>query len=162
MPIFYKQGEYYLLLTKRTEKVKDHKGQISFPGGAYQGGDAALIDTALRETTEEIGLAADAVEVLGALDDTITVASNYVISPFVALVPWPYQFRIDEDEVEEIVEIPISVLLEDDSSHHQTGGREGNEIDGYRYYYQGNVIWGATARILNQFLDIYIRVIQDR
>ncbi|MFC1941066.1 NUDIX hydrolase [Chloroflexota bacterium] len=69
VPIYYKQGEYHLLFTKRTEEVKDHKGQISFPGGAYEERDRTLVNTALRECTEEIGLATEAVEILGELDD---------------------------------------------------------------------------------------------
>ena len=70
LPIYHKQGEYYILFTKRTENVKDHKAQISFPGGAYEEGDGTLVDTALRESAEEIGLKAEVVELLGELDDT--------------------------------------------------------------------------------------------
>jgi len=88
LPIYYKQGQYYILLTKRTEKVKEHKGQISFPGGAREG-EEMLVNTALRECAEEIGLMAEEVEILGELDDTISRTSNYIISPFVALIPWP-------------------------------------------------------------------------
>ena len=162
VPVFFKQGEYYLLFTKRTEKVKDHKGQISFPGGAYQKEDRSLIATALRESTEEIGLAADAVEVLGELDDTVTLASNYIISPFVALIPWPYQFGIDGEEVEEIIEVPISFLLNDGYSLEEAVASDGSEIKGYSYHYQGKIIWGATARILKQFLEIFARIIEAR
>ena len=158
VPIYYKQGQYYILFTKRTERVKEHKGQISFPGGARQKGDRTLIDTALRECAEEIGLGPGEVEVLGELDDTITETSNYIISPFVGLIPWPYQFKVDGWETEEIIEVPISALMDEDCLRKETKIIGGQEVTSYFYHYRGRVIWGATARILRQFLDIFARV----
>jgi len=162
LPIYYKQGQYYILFTKRTGKVKEHKGEISFPGGAYQEGDRTLVDTALRESAEEIGLMADRVEVLGELDDTATQTSTYIISPFVAFIPRPYQFKVDEEEVEEIIEVPISALLDKSSLRQETEIIDGETVTSYFYHYQGRVIWGATARILNQFLDIFAQVMGDK
>jgi 8-oxo-dGTP pyrophosphatase MutT (NUDIX family) len=159
VPVYYKQGQYWLLFTKRTDRVKEHKGQISFPGGARHEGDKTLIDTALRECAEEIGLVPGDVKVLGGLDDTVTVTSNYIISPFVALVPYPYQFKLDGWEVEEIIEVPISALLGEDCRRQETEIIDG--VTSYSYHYQGRVIWGATARILHQFLDIFSRAMRD-
>ena len=158
LPIYYKQGQYYILFTKRTGKVKEHKGQISFPGGVYQDGDRTLVDTALRECAEEIGLKAEAVEVLGELDDTATQTSSYIISPFVAIIPWPYPLKVDQWETEEIIEVPISALLDKSSLRQETEIIDGETVTSYFYYYQGRVIWGATAKILNQFLDIFAQV----
>jgi len=158
VPIYYKQGEYYILFTKRTGKVKEHKGQISFPGGAYRDGDRTLVDTALRECAEEIGLTADRVEVLGELDDNITLKTGYIISPFVAIIPWPYPFKVDQWETKEIIEVPISALLDKSSLRQETEIIDGKTVTIYFYHYQGRVIWGATARILNQFLDIFAQV----
>ena len=160
LPIYYKQGQYHILLTKRTQKVKEHKGQISFPGGVYQEGDKTLLNTALRECAEEIGLMADEIEILGELDDTMSKTSNYVISPFVAFIPWPYQFKVNGDEVEELIEVPISALRGKDSCHQETAIIDGEAVTLYSYHYQGRVIWGATAGILNQFLDIFTRLIK--
>jgi 8-oxo-dGTP pyrophosphatase MutT (NUDIX family) len=157
LPIYCKQGEYYLLFTKRTQTVKEHKGQISFPGGARER-DETLVDAALRECAEEIGLRAEEAEILGELDDTISVTSNYIISPFVALIPWPYQFTVNEEEIEELIEVPISALLSSGYRHRKTEIIEGEIVTSYFYYYQGRVIWGATARILKQFLDVFIEV----
>ena len=154
VPIFYKQGEYYLLLTRRTQRVKDHKGQISFPGGAYQAEDGSLLNTALRESSEEIGLVADKVDILGALDDTITQTSNYVITPFVAVIPWPYQFKVNTEETEEIIEVPISALMDKNCLLEEIEVISGQAETYYSYHYRGMVIWGATARILHQFLGI--------
>jgi len=161
IPIFLKQGEYHILFTKRTDTVRDHKGQISFPGGANEMEDVTLLDTALRECKEEIGLDAGAAEVLGELDNTPTIGTNYLITPFVAAIPWPYKFKIDPREVAEIIEVPISALLNKDSLRHETDTVDGKLIITYFYNYKGKIIWGATARILAQFLDIYSRVMKD-
>jgi len=154
IPIYRKQGLPHILFIQRTDRVRDHKGQISFPGGAYEEGDENLLQTALREATEEVGLMAEDVEVLGELDDYRTIGSNYVISPFVARIPWPYQFKVDEWETEEIIEVPLSVLLDESNVRLGKDILDGKEIDQYYYHYQDNVIWGATARILKQLLGI--------
>ncbi|MFC2040925.1 NUDIX hydrolase [Chloroflexota bacterium] len=161
IPIYLKQGEYYILFTKRTETVKDHKGQISFPGGACEKHDETLFDTALRETTEEIGLPAEKVKLLGELDDFPTSTSNYIISPFVAAIQRPYPLKIDPIEVEEIIEIPISALLDKDCLSQETEIIDGQEVTAYFYNYQGKVVWGATARILAQFLDIWTEAMNN-
>jgi 8-oxo-dGTP pyrophosphatase MutT (NUDIX family) len=159
VPIYYKQGQYYILFIKRTERVREHKGQISFPGGACQEDDGTLVDTALRECAEEIGLMAEEVEVLGELDDIPTETSSYIISPFIGLIPWPYQFKVDGWETEEIIEVPISALMDKDCLRQETEIIGGRAVTSYFYHYQGRVIWGATAGILHQFLDIFAQVV---
>jgi len=161
IPIFYNQGEYHILFTKRTERVKDHKGQISFPGGTYEEQDGTLVNTALRECAEEIGLPAEAVEVLGELDDMPSITTDYLISPFVAAIPWPYQLKVDPMEDEEVMDVPISALLVNNRRRQETDTLNDQPITTYFYDYQGKVIWGATARILNQFLDIWTEVKGD-
>jgi 8-oxo-dGTP pyrophosphatase MutT (NUDIX family) len=155
IPIYRDNGEYYIVFTRRTHKVSTHKGQISFPGGARDPDDASMQDTALRECTEEVGIACNAVDILGELDDFATHVSYFLISPYVGLIPWPYEFTLSESETAEIIRVPISALLD------ETCMSEGNEIVGDKlvpacfYTYNGNVIWGATARILKQFLEIW-------
>ncbi len=162
LPIYYKQGQYYILFTKRTETVKEHKGQICFPGGVYQEGDGTLVNTALRECAEEIGLMADEVEVLGELDDIATTASGYIVSPSVGLISWPQTLKVDQRETEEIIEVPISALLNKDCLHEETKIIDGEAVTSYSYHYQGRVIWGTTARILRQFLDIFAQVVGSK
>lgn len=159
LPVYCKEGQHYILFTKRTYKVKEHKGQISFPGGAYDGEDGTLLITALRESTEEIGLIDSDVEIIGELDDTITTTSNYIISPFVGFIPFPYHFKLNREEIEEIVEVPILALMDEDCLRQETGIAGGKEFDAYFYHYRGQVIWGATAKILDQFLGMYSKVI---
>lgn len=153
MPIYKKAEEYYIILTKRTEGVSYHKGQISFPGGGHQAGDKTLKDTALRESWEEIELNPKDVEILGELDDTETV-TNFIISPFVAAIPYPYEFNPNPREVEEIIQIPVAALLNESNFREEQKYREGKLVREYSYEYRDWVIWGATARILKQFLEV--------
>ncbi|MFC1897440.1 NUDIX hydrolase [Chloroflexota bacterium] len=161
LPIYCKEKQYYILFTKRTEKVDKHKGQICFPGGAYEEEDGTLVNTALRECAEEIGLVADDIEVLGELDGTVTVASGYIVSAFVGLISRPHTFKIDHREVDEIIEVPISALLDKGCLHEEIRFRDGEAITSHFYHYQETIIWGATARILTQFLDIFACVVEE-
>lgn len=153
IPLFMKEGSYHLLFTKRTESVSSHKGQISFPGGATHRHDSNSVFSALRETYEEIGVIPEDVEVLGQLDDMITI-SNYLVEPFVGVIPYPYQFRINKFEVEKILEVPMNILT--DKSHYwsEINYGYGYPNPAYFYEYQGNIIWGVTAKILHQFLEL--------
>ncbi len=160
VPIYYREGQCYILFTRRTEKVKEHKGQISFPGGARQDGES-LLETALRESSEEIGLAPADVEILGQLDDTLTVVSNYIVTPFVGVILWPYNLKADGWETDEIIEAPITALLDKNSREDKDEVIEGKPVTSYFYHYGGRVIWGATARILHQFLDIFVRAMKS-
>ena len=153
VPIYEKDGQYYILFIKRTEWVEKHKGEISFPGGRREARDKTLLDTALRESTEEINLKPEDVEVLGELDDVVSVKTNYLITPFLAYISWPYEFKADGRETEEIIEAPVLELMNKETSREEVRG--GNMITVYQYNYQNRVIWGATARILSQFLHIF-------
>jgi len=152
--IFYKKGQdYHILFTQRTFKVEHHKGQISFPGGVYQEEDKTLKVTALREGYEEIGVRQEDVEILGELDDYAT-PSNFLISPFVATIPYPYEFRPNPEEIERIIEIPIPALLDKEIFRKEYWDRQGELVSMYFYKYGKEIIWGATAKILTQFLTL--------
>jgi 8-oxo-dGTP pyrophosphatase MutT (NUDIX family) len=144
IPLFYYQGQYHVLLTERSEEVNFHKGQVCFPGGTREPFDSSLLQTALREAEEEIGVRAEDVEILGELDDSVTLTSNYVISPFVAFIPHPYPFKADGREIKEVFSVPLSFLM-DEANFKQ---------DSCEYEYDGHIIWGATAGILEQFVDL--------
>ena len=153
VPLFYHEGQYHVLFTKRSNEVNDHKGQVSFPGGAYEPADSRLIQTALREAEEEIGLRTEDVEILGELDDGITT-SGYIISPFVSFIPYPYPFKTDRKEVEEILLVPLLVLMDEINFREDYYPTEYKSGPGYVYEYEGHIIWGATARILKQFINL--------
>ena len=155
LPLYEHRNETHVLFTVRSELVEHHKGQISFPGGGADAGDADLAHTAVRETWEEIGVAPEDVELLGQLDEMITI-SNFLVRPFVGRIlrPGPYPFVHSEIEVAEIIEVPLSHLL--DPANAQTEQRlyQGRGITAYSYRFGEHLIWGATARILRQFLEL--------
>ncbi|MEJ2048041.1 MAG: CoA pyrophosphatase [Dehalococcoidia bacterium] len=156
LPIYNKEGQCHIVFTQRTNNVKEHKGQISFPGGARQQGES-LFQTALRESEEEISLAPADVEVLGELDDTATITSNFIVTPFVGVIRWPHNLKADGWETDEIIEVPIAALLDKKSREDKNEVVEGKPVTSYFYHYGDRVIWGATARILHQFLELYAR-----
>ena len=155
VPVFLKKGQYHILFIQRTERVKYHKGQISFPGGAYEKKDGLTLNTALREAEEEIGLVRKDVRLLGELDDVLTATSNYIISPFVGLIPYPYDFKPDKWETEELLEVPIADLQDKTCFSEGVTEYNGLEVETFFYQYGDRSIWGATAKILKQFLEIY-------
>jgi 8-oxo-dGTP pyrophosphatase MutT (NUDIX family) len=161
IPMYQKQGHYYIVLIRRTENVKDHKGQVSFPGGARDINDRTLLHTAVRESREEIGLRMKDIEVIGELDDEITTTSNYIVTPFVAIISWPYRFKKNKDEVAEIIQVPIEALLEKGRLKKSSETLNDQPIESYTYNYRGKVIWGATARILKKLLDIISEINRD-
>ena len=155
IPIYGKNGEYHILMTKRTQSVMYHKGQVCFPGGTRDEEDPDLLTTAIRESGEEIGLRAEDIEILGVLDDMFTITSMRIITPFVASIPYPYDFKISPSEVEELVEIPISALLDKGNFREETGQYyDGRLFPVYFFRYRDWTIIGATAVILKRFLDL--------
>ncbi|MGD9315253.1 MAG: CoA pyrophosphatase [Anaerolineae bacterium] len=153
IPLLSKGGEWHVLVTQRTQNVGHHKGQISFPGGACEPVDADLQATALRETFEEIGVPPEAVQVLGALDDFVTI-TDFVVAPFVGVIPHPFAYRLNGCEVDAVIEVPLSFLQ--DRAHLRTEQREvrGRVYDVLFWNYGPYTIWGATAQMLKSLLDL--------
>ena len=143
-----------LVFTKRTDKVGSHRGQISFPGGRVDPGDAGFLEAALRETEEEIGVPSPSVEPLGALDDTETVATQFIITPWVGLVARPVAWQPDGQEIEKVLEVPVTALLDRGNFRVEHWARDGVTRPVYFYDYEGETIWGATARILKDYLAL--------
>ncbi len=154
VPLFRKGKGYQILFTKRTETVKHHKGEISFPGGVYDQEDETLQRTALRESFEEIGLEERDVRILGCLDDVETL-TQYRVRPFVGVLPHPYPFVVNTEEIEELIEIPLRALLQRNRFEEKMIFLEGDERIIYTYRYGKHLIWGATAKILKEFLDLF-------
>lgn len=153
IPILEHADRRSLLLTRRSAELDDHPGQISFPGGRSEDHDADLIDTALREAEEEIGLERTACTLHGPLDP-ITTVTGFEVTPFVGEIP-PGPYRPNPAEVAEIITVPVVRLLEDDAYEvtvrdHPTFG----ETTVHHFHVEGNTIWGATARILVQLLEL--------
>lgn len=141
-----------LLLTKRTDLVEHHKGQISFPGGGLEDGESPL-DAALRETHEEIGVRPSDVVVLGRLDDEAMSVSGFLVTPFVGLVPYPNRLRLSPPEVQAVLQVPLRVLLDPRNVRTEVWDRSGEPGVVYFYAAGDEVIWGFTARIIARFLE---------
>ena len=155
LPLFKDTTDYHLVFTKRTETVKHHKGQVSFPGGAFEPADMTLLTTALRESFEEVGLCPEHVTILGRLDDLATFSTNFTISPFVGLIPYPYSFRPNPLEVAMVFDVPVSVLADPTVARTYVRSRnDGATIEDEEFHVNGHVIWGATARIVRHFLSV--------
>jgi 8-oxo-dGTP pyrophosphatase MutT (NUDIX family) len=156
IPVVLKSDDAELLFTRRTDTVLTHKGQISFPGGQQEEGDGEARETALRESYEEIGLEPSRVAVLGELDDVFTSVSSFVITPVIGLVEGELDdLRPAPDEVKSLLVVPISTLL--DPQVHTTEDRlfEGQRYRIHYYKVGDDVIWGATGRIVYQFLKAW-------
>ena len=153
LPLLLKDGSCHILFTKRSDKVRYHKGEISFPGGNYDATDADLLATALREAHEEIGLRPQDVSLLGALDEMLTM-TDFIVSPFVGLIPYPYTFVPSPYEIEEIIILPLADFLKEGvlSEEYRTYNKKTNKVS--IYHSGGHVIWGATAWMLRQFLEL--------
>lgn len=154
MLLFPREGVLHLLLTKRTDHVEHHKGQISFPGGARDARDADLVATALRETEEEIGLPSGVVQVLGLFDDFET-PSGFAITPVVGFSASLPPLSPSLDEVAEIIEIPLTLFLERKNERVVKMERKGKIHEVFFYNYQGYEIWGATAAMIRGFLTSF-------
>lgn len=145
----------HILFSKKSAEVPHHKGQFAFPGGIVEQRDGSRVETALREAWEEIRLPADAVEVMGMLDDTETRATPFVITPVVGIVTRPVAFRPDGREIERVLEVPLEKLRDPSIFRTEIWERSGEPHLVHFYDVSvEDIIWGATARILKQFLDI--------
>lgn len=145
----------HVVFTKKTSGVPHHKGQFSFPGGVVETRDGSRVETALREAWEEIRLPAEAVEVLGLLDDTPTRATNFVITPVVGIVRDPIEFKPDGREIERVIEVPLATLRDPAIFRTEVWERDGEPHPVLFYQVStDDVVWGATARILSQFLAL--------
>lgn len=147
IPIVMRDSGLYVLLTQRTPHLRDHAGQISFPGGRCEIDDVSFEATALRETQEEVGLPASQIEILGCLPDYPT-ATGFMITPVVGLVSPPLNIKLDDFEVAEVFEVPLDFLM--DSRNHQRHQVEyqGQPREYYAIPWRGYFIWGATAGML--------------
>jgi len=152
--LYAKNSSYHVLLNKRSELVEYHKGEISFPGGARDPEDRDFVDTALRETEEEMGVSRGDITILGQLDDIIT-RTNFGVRVYVGTIPYPYPFKPSADEIAEVLEIPISVLQDPTNLLQDARLVDGDLSITISYACDGHVVFGATATILEQFLDIY-------
>ena len=147
----YLDGQVHVVFTKRHDDLRRHAGEISFPGGRREEGESDLRATALREAEEEIGLPAEAVEIVGALQPTPTMATGYAVYPFVGLIERGREWALSAAEVSAVIELPLDALVSGYGRRRLV--RRGIPIRTDTYVVDEHVIWGATARILADLLE---------
>ena len=162
VPLFFKQGIPYLLLTKRAAHLRRHPGEIAFPGGRRDPHDTSPAATALREAQEEIGLPPEHVVVLGLLE-TFETNTGFQVTPVVGLIPYPVAFRLDRRETERLIEVPLPVLARAEAREVRQYIVNGRPRSVYFFHYADtDPIWGASGYIVQRFLDVvYPLVLAD-
>jgi len=153
--VYEREGEVHVLFTERTDQVEHHKGQICFPGGTRDQADNCLKITALRETYEEIGVRPEDVQIVGHLDEIVTV-SNFRVTPFVGILDakQEYPFVLNQREVAQVVQIPLVFLMDERNMELEVREQNGRPILTPAFSYNNHRIWGATARMLYQFIEL--------
>ena len=152
--LYDKAGEPHVLLNKRSQQVEHHKGEISFPGGGRDPEDVDFLATALREAHEEMGVEPGDVTVIGELDDVVT-RTDFCVRVYVGTIPYPYPFKPLPREVAEVLEVPMSSLLDKANHREETRLVDGALQKSYSYAYKEHLVYGATAMMVSQLIDVY-------
>ncbi len=152
VPLLWQDGQWSLLFTRRTDHVESHKGQVSFPGGGCDDGEVTPEETALREAQEEIGLDPKRVRILGRLVNMITVTS-FQVTPVVGVIEWPTVFTVGQHEVARIFTIPLDWLADSRNRWEFTMPGRNRSLIAF-HPYDGELLWGATARMTVDFLHV--------
>lgn len=158
VPLFVENGNVSVLLTKRTEQVAHHKGQICFPGGVSDKGDESYWLTAVRETYEEIGIEPGEITMVGELGEVVT-PTGFIIHPFVATITPTQKLRPNPEEIEEIFFVPLTHLTDPKNLRFVTRTYFGRDFQDPVFTFRGHEIWGATGRILVDFLEVWKSVV---
>ncbi len=155
IPILCEGEQWRLLFIRRTDQVQDHKGQVSFPGGAFEPVDTGLEATALRETDEEIGISPQDIQVLGRMPVFATV-SGYAVTPVVGQIPWPIPLKLAPAEVSRVFTIPVEWLANQANWSERPYTRSNGRTEKVIFYehFDGELLWGITAKITIDFLEL--------
>lgn len=151
--VFPRDGEYYVHVQKRSRHLKSHAGEVCFPGGKPKPQDENLLATALREAHEEENIDPDDVTILGQLNDTPT-RTGYAMKVYVGTIPQPYDYRPNPQEVDEVVDVPLRVLQDPANWREEARWKDGGLTTAHSYAYGPHIIYGATAKVIHEFLDV--------
>ncbi len=152
IPLHWVNDEVHVLLTKRSEQLKHHSGQVSFPGGGFDESDITIRQAAIRETEEEIGITADFIDVVGYLDDVKTISGFYV-TPFVAILKDGFEIIENKDEVSEVFSVPLDYFMQQENLEQRSAEYKGKNVNYYVYPHENHTIWGVTAEIIVKLIQ---------
>lgn len=152
-PLYIENELLKILFIKRSQMVRNHKGEISFPGGVKESTDSSLTVTSIRETEEEIGVKEIDITIFGGLDE-VNTSTGFLVSPFVGTIPYPYKFDLSGDEVDSLISLAVNDFLrpENEIDFYYFNGRQLSPQRAFKI--DGHTIWGATAKIMGQFIDL--------
>ena len=154
LPLLFHENAWHLLYTRRSDGLMNHGGQVSFPGGGWEPGDMDLTATALREAWEEVGIRPQDVQVLGAMQP-MALITRFVVTPVVGKISWPYPIKVFDGEVARVFTVPLSWLANPANFYSTTMFFEGKSYEvSYYQLYDGEKIWGATAKITQDFIGL--------
>ncbi|MFK8011734.1 MAG: CoA pyrophosphatase [Marinicellaceae bacterium] len=152
IPLHWINDEIHILLTKRSEDLKHHSGQVSFPGGGFDESDITIRQAAIRETEEEIGISENYIDIVGYLEDLKTISGFYV-TPFVAILKDGFEIKINEQEVSEVFSVPLAFFLNSDNCEKRSAQYKGKNVNYYIYPHEKYTIWGVTAEIIVKLVN---------
>ncbi|HBL56431.1 MAG TPA: CoA pyrophosphatase [Candidatus Lambdaproteobacteria bacterium] len=160
IPLLECEGELFVMLTQRSEKLNSHAGQVSFPGGKQDAQDANSLETALRETHEEIGLLPEKVEIIGTLDQILSL-HYYLVTPFVGLIPDDFIPVPNEEEIEAVFKAPLSFFMKSDQHWTEEFKTPIATVLAHHFDYEGYDIWGLTSKLILRLLEIGLGHVPD-
>lgn len=160
VPLLEIEGELLVMLTKRSKKLSSHAGQVSFPGGKQDSIDESSLRTALRETHEEIGLQPEEVQILGSLDQILSI-QKYIVTPFVGLIPAEFRPIPNRDEIESVFKVPLSFFMKSSNHWAEEFQTSTDKVLLHHFDFEGYDIWGLTAKLILRLLEIGLGYIPD-
>ena len=160
VPLLESEGEIFLMLTRRSNKMRSHPGQVSFPGGKQDSCDEGSIHTALRETYEEIGLPREKVDVVGMLDQILSL-HYYLVTPYVGLIPSDFVPLPNTDEIESVFKVPLAFFMKSENHWSEEKKILAFPVLVHHFEYQGYDIWGLTAKLIFRLLEVGLGYVPD-
>jgi len=156
IPVLQRPGQLSVLLTQRSAELKHHAGQVSFPGGRMEDADKDVVQAALRETHEEVGIPPHAITVIGYLNPMPTV-TGYAVTPVIGVVSGDAPLRLDRTEVEYAFEVPLTFLLDERNQRASEREYQGRTIPSIEFHYESEHIWGATAHMVIELRNLILK-----
>ena len=153
IPLLEVECEVFVMLTQRSKRLRSHAGQVSFPGGKQDQRDANSLETAIRETREEIGLPKEKIEIIGTLDQILSL-HHYLVTPFVAIIPGDFVPIPNEDEIDAVFKVPLSFFMKNDQHWTEEFETPFAKVIVHHFEFEGFDIWGLTAKLILRLLEI--------